>query len=345
MDHSLFLMPLLISCLISTFLLLILIVVGRRCSILESRISKRHLHKIGTLRFGGVALILSFVATILLDKNLIISTPLMGVLFASLAILILGVVDDFKQISWKLQLCFQFFIVIFVYGMGVKLEYMSNPFGGILLFQTGLGSLIGLFICVAWVIFLMNALNWVDGVDGVAGGITLIGVVTIFVLSLRPEVNQPPIGIITAALMGGLLAFILLNFNPAKIMAGTSGSIFMGFMLAIMAIFAGAKIATTLLVLAVPVIDALWVIIERFRAGASIFSADRRHLHFRLLELGWSVKRICLFYYVITILVALVSLNTGALGKAVTFVLISLIMVSTFVFISKKIETKELSLS
>jgi len=111
----------------------------------------------------------------------------------------------------------------------------------------------------------MNAINWVDGLDGVAGGITFIGVLSVFFLSQRENVNQPPITIISAILLGSLAAFLIFNFHSAKIMAGTSGSMFMGFILAILAIFAGAKIATTFLVLTIPIIDALWVIGQRFQ--------------------------------------------------------------------------------
>lgn len=336
MDYSFFLMPLLISFMISTVLLIVFIFFNRKYAALDARTSKRHLHKNGISRFGGIALIISFVITIILDKHLVISTPLLGVLIGSGAILILGLVDDLKQISWKTQLFFQLAIVILVYIMGSGLSYISNPFGGIILLSSGIGYVIGFLISIVWMVFMMNAINFVDGIDGVSGGITLIGIAVVFFLSFRPEVNQPPIAIITSALMGLLVAFVFLNFHSAKIMAGTSGSMFMGFILAVLAIFAGAKIATTFLVMAVPIIDALWVISERFRAGDSIFSPDKRHLHFKLLKLGWSVKKICLFYYGITIVVAVIALNTNAIGKVIGFLLVVIFMVGIFFTIRRK---------
>ena len=344
MDYSLYLMPMFSSLLISVSLLILLISFGQKYSNDDGRTSNRHIHKKGILRFGGIALILSFLFAILLDKNLVIGAPLLGVLFGSLLILFLGVVDDFKQIAWKKQLFFQFLIVIFVYIMGVHLEYVTNPFGGVLVLDAGWGYVFGFLISTIWIIFLMNAMNWVDGIDGVAGGVALIGIVAIFFLSLRPEVNQPPIGIIAAVFAGGLVAFLLFNFYPAKILAGSSGSMFIGFILAVLAIFAGAKIATTLLVLAVPIIDALWVIGERFKAGASIFSGDRRHLHFRLLELGWSQRNICLFYYVITALVAFIALNTQALEKMIALFLVTMVILVFFVIIRRKMKIKKIAL-
>jgi UDP-GlcNAc:undecaprenyl-phosphate GlcNAc-1-phosphate transferase len=340
MNYDLFLMPLLTSFVIAASFLIAIIFFGKKGFPIDARIQSRHIHQKGILRFGGVALIVAFVAAVLLDRSLVVDLPLKGLLIATLAILVFGVIDDLRQMSWQLQLLFQIVLVVCIYFVGIRLQFVSNPFGGIFLLQGTLGSFIAMAISIGWVVFLMNALNWVDGVDGVAGGITLVGAVAIFFLSLRPEVNQPPIGIIAASLIGGLIAFILLNFYPAKIIAGTSGSMFMGFMLAVLAIFAGAKIATTLLVLAVPIMDAFWVIGERLKMGASIFSPDKRHLHFRLLELGWSVKKICFFYYSITVLVAVIALNTRALGKLVAILLVVSFILIVFVIIRKRVAEK-----
>lgn len=336
MNYDIFLLPLVTSFAIAASMLVALILFGRKKIKQDVRIAKRHLHQKGVLRFGGMALIVSFVVTILLNDRLIMSAPLFGVLFGGGAIFILGTIDDIKQLSWKTQLFFQLVIVLAVYVMGIQLQYVTNPFGGIMLFDAGFAQVVGVLVSVGWMLFIMNAVNWVDGVDGVSGGITLIGAVTIFFLSLRPEVNQPAVGIIAVTIMGALLAFIFLNFYPAKIMAGTSGAMFMGFILSAMAIFAGAKVATTLLVLAIPIIDALWVIGERFRAGDSIFSADKRHLHLRLWQLGWSFRKICLFYYGITIAVATVALRVDAGGKLVVLVMILAVMIIFLSLIRRK---------
>ena len=332
--------PFIVSFIITAALLLVLIWRSKKKTFREKRKSQRHMHHLGISRFGGVALIIAFIVTIISNDRLVITSSLFAVLITLLIILIFGVLDDIRQLSWKIQLFFQVIIVSFVYMAGVRLEYISNPFGNILLFHDYGGFFVGLIIVVAWVVLLMNSMNWIDGIDGISSGISLIGGATIFFLSLRPEVNQPPIGIISVVFVGGLLAFLLFNFHPAKIMAGTSGSMFMGFVLAILAIFAGAKIATTLLVMAVPIIDALWVISERIRSKSSIFSADKRHLHYRLLELGWSQKKICIFYYAITVLIAALALNTRAVGKTVTFVLFGIIMLSMLVLIRDKVTQK-----
>ena len=341
MLYKLFLTPFIVSFAISAALLILFILLNRKKIFDDARMSDRHIHNRGISRFGGAARIISFVAALLLNNALVITTPLIGVFIALGAILIFGIIDDIKQLSWKVQLFFQVIVVLFVYLIGVRLQYITNPFGGIFLFNNYLSYFIGLMVVLAWALLLINSMNWIDGVDGVSSGITFIGGITIFILSLRPEVNQPPVSIIAAALIGCTLALIFFNFHPAKILAGTSGSMFMGFILAILAIFAGAKIATTLLVMAVPIIDAFWVIGERIRSKSSIFSADKRHLHYRLIELGWSQRKICFFYYMITTFIAILALNTGAIGKITTFLVFSFVMVVLLVIINKKVKVAE----
>lgn len=328
MGYDFYLMPLLISFAFASLALVFFILLSKKKIMKDMRQDKRHIHQKGISRFGGAAVIVAFIVAILIDKRLVIGLPLLSIMISSAAILIFGIVDDFQELGWKVQLFFQLAIAVFVFLMGMRVQYITNPFGGAFRLDGYLGHILGFIIVVSWIILLMNAINWIDGVDGAAGGITLIGALAIFFLSLRPEVNQPPLGIISTALMGSLLAFLFLNFNPAKILAGTSGSMFMGFILASLAIFAGAKVATTLLVMAVPAIDAIWVIVERLRAKGSIFSPDRRHLHHRLLEIGWSPKAVSFLYWGVTGLIAVVALNTDAKGKIISFAIISMVVLA-----------------
>ncbi|KKU55674.1 MAG: Glycosyl transferase family 4 [Candidatus Moranbacteria bacterium GW2011_GWE1_49_15] len=303
----------------------------------DDRRSGRHVHKAGKLRLGGVAVIIAFVASLLLDESLFIPQSLWGIIAASVLILIVGVWDDIRELNWKYQLFFQFSIAVLVFIMGVRIEYVTNPFGGVFDLEPERLFLPNLLLVAIWIMIFMNSMNWIDGIDGLSGGITLIGATTIFILALKPEVNQPPVGIITAALFGAVLAFLVFNFNPSRIMAGTSGSMFMGFILAVLAIFAGAKIATMLLIMAIPIIDAFWVILERIKNGKSIFEADRNHLHHKLLELGWSQKKICLFFYAVTFVISLIALNTRAIGKFVTILLAAAVMASLLYVINRKV--------
>lgn len=335
MDYSLYFSPFLSAFLIAVSILS-LFFFGRKF-LPEKRFSARHIHKKGVSRLGGVALIVAFSFALLLDKNLFIPISLQAVLVASSFILLIGVWDDFWELSWRTQLFLQISIVIFIFIAGVRIDYVTNPFGGILELDFGGFFLPGLLLVLFWVVVIMNSMNWIDGVDGLSGGIAFIGAVTIFFLSLKPEVNQPPMAIMSAALGGSLIAFLLFNFYPAKLMAGTSGSMFMGFILAVMAIFAGAKIATTLLVMAVPIIDAGWVVFERLRSGQSVFEADKRHLHHKLLELGWSHRKICLFFYAIMTGISAIALNTRTLGKAIAIILVAVAVGSILFYVNRKV--------
>jgi UDP-GlcNAc:undecaprenyl-phosphate/decaprenyl-phosphate GlcNAc-1-phosphate transferase len=304
----------------------------------NTRIEPRHFHSPAICRLGGVAIILSFVATILLDIHLYISQGLWGIIVACSFLLVIGVWDDFWEIDWKIQLFFQIAIVILIFILGVKVEYISNPWGGIIMLNAGKYLLFSLLVMIVWFVLIINSMNWLDGIDGLSSGVTLIGTITIFFLSLRPEVNQPPIGIITMALAGSVIGFLIFNFYPARIIAGTAGATFMGFILASLSIFAGAKIATAFLVMAIPIIDAVWVIWERLKSGESIFKSDRRHLHFKLMEMGWSPRKISLTYYAVTAIVALIALNTRATGKLTAFALIGLVAGAFITFVGRKVK-------
>lgn len=332
MSVSLYLFPFIISFLISVLLTGGLVWLSHKFPALK---------KEKAIRLGGIALILSFAAAVFLNQRLIISQPLWGILIASGAILFIGLWDDWRQLNWKTQLFFQIAAAVFVFILGVRVECITNPLGGMFFLNVGKYLLPSLFFTIAWIVILMNATNWLDGLDGLSGGVTLFCAFTLFFLSLKPEVNQPPMGIITMALAGSILGFLIFNFYPARILAGTSGAWFMGFIIAVLAIFAGAKIATALLVVSVPVIDAFWVIGERLRSGNSIFKGgDKKHLHSKLLKLGWPPRKIVLFFYAVTLFIVLVALNTRAIGKLVTIISVAAIMTAALIFINKKISRR-----
>jgi UDP-GlcNAc:undecaprenyl-phosphate GlcNAc-1-phosphate transferase len=291
-------------------------------------------------RLGGLAIIVGFIASLLLNSNLVISDSLWGIIIVSVFILVFGIIDDFLNLDWKTQMTFQILSAVLIFILGVRVEFITNPFGGFFFLNMGQYLLPSLVLVIAWIVLLINSMNWLDGIDGLSGGVSMIGTATIFFLSLKPEVNQPPVGIITMALFGSLLGFLVFNFHPSKILAGTSGSMFMGFILASLSIFAGAKIATALLVLAIPIIDSIWVIGERMRSGRSIFKSDKSHLHYKLIKLGWSQKKITALFYFITLCIAAIALNTRVIGKTITLISVSIIMLIFSFVINKKLREK-----
>lgn len=332
MFKDIFLNPLICSFILSVVITIFLIFIFNKTNYKNIRNDKRHIHLKNISRFGGIAIILSFLISIIFDKYIFIDKNIYIILTFSIAILFFGLFDDLFEVNWKIQLIFQLCVILGLYFLGIRLEYITNPLGGIFLFS----EYFGFFLMAIWILLLMNSINWIDGIDGVFGGIVIIALFTIFFISQRPEVNQPPLGILTMALAGAFFGFLIFNFNPAKIMAGTSGAMFAGFILAVLSFFAGAKIATTLLVLAIPIIDAIWVIFERLISKKSIFSPDKRHLHYKLLEFGFSKSAICIFYWIITALIAFIALNINAKEKIIFFLIILLIMIFILVFIKNK---------
>jgi UDP-GlcNAc:undecaprenyl-phosphate GlcNAc-1-phosphate transferase len=171
-------------------------------------------------------------------------------------------------------------------------------------------------------------------VTGIAG----IGAVVIFLLSLTPQVMQTPTAFLAITLAGALLGFLILNFYPAKIFLGESGSTFAGFMLAVLAIVSGGKIATAVLVMGIPLLDALWVILQRISNKQSIFAGDRRHLHFRLLDIGFSEPQAVLFLYALSGFFGATALFLQSMGKLVALgilVGVMVVIISTIFFLVK----------
>src|SRR3990172_11782414 len=221
---------------VSFFLCALFIVIAIRLAAKfnwKSRQSERHIHNVKgkIFRVGGLAMILAFNLSVFLDRNLFLNPELYGLMAASLFLMLVGVWDDLREMSWQTQLFFQIAAVMIVFIIGVRIYYVTNPLsGGIINLDSGLGTLFSAIIMIAWATLIMNSMNWLDGIDGLSGGITLIGSLAIFFLSLKPEVNQPPIAILAMILAGSTLGFLVFNFNPSQVLAGTSGSMFMGFL-------------------------------------------------------------------------------------------------------------------
>lgn len=277
----------------------------------------------------------AFLLTIFFIGNLEFDSLKWGMAISSIMILFYGFFDDIKNLSWEKQFFAQIIIVLVMIYAGLKVEYIANPFGGAEFRLDSVAYLIAghqyyLFSSV-FVLFLivgfMNIVNWLDGLDGLAGGVGIIGFLTLFFLSISSLVNQPPLGIISIAATGAILGFLLFNFYPAKIFMGTSGAMFIGFLLAAVSIFSGAKLATVALVLTIPILDAIWVIIRRLRKKISVFTGDKNHLHYRLLELGFSQNKIVFFYYILSIFFGFIALNSGGLGKFFAFILFALLII------------------
>ncbi|HLI52450.1 MAG TPA: MraY family glycosyltransferase [Thermomicrobiaceae bacterium] len=201
---------------------------------------------------------------------------------------------------------------------GLVIQQFTNPFGGTI----HLPLIVAMLFTLFWILGMMNTLNWQDGQDGLVGSITFIACAVLFYHTyFRPEKDpQFTISLLAIALGGAVLGFMPFNWHPAKIIMGDTGAMFLGFALAVISIIGGAKIATALLTLWVPILDIGWVIVYRVLNRQAPWHADRGHLHQRLRDLGWSHQQIVLLYAVITALFGLASLALTPEAKLVGLV-------------------------
>jgi UDP-GlcNAc:undecaprenyl-phosphate/decaprenyl-phosphate GlcNAc-1-phosphate transferase len=306
------------------------------------RHGERHEGKNMLPRLGGLAMCLAFLYVVFWDPHLVITREIAGLLVGSVFVCLFGLWDDFQELSFKAQALLQVGLTVILFVFGLRITSLRNPFGDawILSEQGALSIILGFVFLFLWTALVINAVNWLDGLDGLLGSVSLVTFLVIFFLSLKPEVNQPPIAILAIIAAGISTSFLFFNVYPAKIMAGTSGSMLLGLLISALAIIAGTKIATALLVLALPVADALWVVIERLRSGQSVFLPDKRHLHYKLRELGWSEGRIAWFFFLFTAFIGLIALFTESLGKLIAWLLVLSIIFSFLIFVEHKTRQK-----
>lgn len=280
----------------------------------------RKIHSINTPLLGGVAIFLSFslVAIIyavftpyILGKS-VGGWELFSLILGGSLLMIGGYLDDRYHLSPQAQLVWPILASLVVIFVGIKVSVVTNPFGGLI----ELGSIVSLVLTFLWLMGMMYTTKLLDGLDGLASGIGTIGALIIFGLTQFTPFYEPPVGLLAITLAGACLGFLVWNWHPARIFLGEGGSLYIGFILGVLAIISGAKIATTLLVMGVPILDVAWVIIRRlFWEKHSLAQADRKHLHYRLLDVGLSHQQAVTVLYLITAAFGLTSLFLGSQGK------------------------------
>jgi UDP-GlcNAc:undecaprenyl-phosphate GlcNAc-1-phosphate transferase len=223
---------------------------------------------------------------------------------------ILGFLDDRFQVRARWQLVGQVVLAFLAIGAGIVITWNVNPLLGIGVPIDPSDEPLKQFVTVLWIVGMVNSINFVDGLDGLSTGVSLIAALTLGVISLTgtPFNVEPIVGLMCAVLAGSLAGFLPWNFHPAKVFIGTTGVFAVGFALAALSILGTAKIAVALLVLGVPIIDTFWIIIRRVSAGRSPFTPDRGHFHHRLLDLGLTHRDAVLLIYGICAILAVISI-------------------------------------
>jgi UDP-GlcNAc:undecaprenyl-phosphate/decaprenyl-phosphate GlcNAc-1-phosphate transferase len=264
-------------------------------------------------RGGGIAVAASFLAVAIAtlvanDRMQFVNLPftispheLAGLFVGGAVATAIGFLDDYFQLRARWQLLGQVAVAVLAIGAGITVTYLANPFGpGSIVLE---GPFAAGFTMI-WIIGMINSINFIDGLDGLSSGIALIAAVTLGLISLTTTISQPFIAVLCFVLAGSLLGFLRWNFHPATIFIGTSGVMFVGYTLAVLAVLGTAKVAVAVLVLGVPIIDTFWIIVRRLVNGSSPFTPDRGHIHHRLLDLGLSHANTVLAIYGICVLLA-----------------------------------------
>lgn len=261
----------------------------------------RKIHKKPIPLLGGLAIYLAFIITVILKKGPIQSSEY-GIIVGATIILIGGILDDMYEMKPRQKLAFQIISVICLIVSGVKVSILTNPLSNTDTF-VNIGWL-SIPFTILWVVGITNAINLIDGLDGLAAGVAFISSMTILIVALMNGRMQP--AALTAVLAGSILGFIPYNFNPASIFMGDTGAQLLGFLLAAISIQGAIKsaaafaIAVPILALGLPIYDTLFAMIRRKINGKPIMQADRGHLHHRLLDLGLTQRQAVIIMYLIS---------------------------------------------
>lgn len=257
--------------------------------------------------YGGLMIYLAFMISVFVfvpfEKHVI------GLLFGGSLIAILGFFDDFFGLSPWLRLFVQFLAAVILVIFGIGILSINLPFFGIIELDYpvfGGVMLLSAIFTVLWVMTILNTMNFVDGVSGLSSGVSFVAGLTMFFLSIHPGLHenpesQIPVAVISLIIAMVSLAFLIFDFPKPKILMGDTGSTFLGFTLATLAIFSGGKVATAFLVLGIPILDMIWVIFRRIFSGKKFWLGDKKHLHHRFLDMGFSERKVVLMYLFITV--------------------------------------------
>ncbi len=318
---------------------------AQRWSILDIPDDARKRHQRPVPLLGGVAVIVAFsvgvaVAWPELVGGYLLPKHLIGVLLGGGVIALGGVLDDRFHLPPHIQIVFPVVATLIIVAAGIGITSISNPFGAPLeldqwtwrVFEwRGLPYHVVLLadaFTVVWLLGMMYTTKFLDGLDGLVSGITVIGGVVVFFLSMSDAVFQPETAHLSLLSVAAFLGFLFFNWHPARVFLGEAGSLFAGYMLGVLAIISGAKIATTLLVVGIPIIDVAWVIVRRlFVDRRSPFLGDRTHLHLRLIDAGVSHRTVVLLLYALTAGFGLSSLLLQGRSKATAIVALAVVAV------------------
>lgn len=301
---------------------------------------KRKVHHQPIPRIGGLGIYIGFMLSVLIisfTTNVAVGhgVELAGLLLGGTFIIIVGLIDDYYDLPAKIKLLGQIAAACIMVSFDIRIDFLTNPFGDWIFLEY-----LSVPVTVFWIVGLTNTINLIDGLDGLAAGVSTIASITLLLVAY--EQGDVFVVFITAALVGSAMGFLKYNFNPARIFMGDSGSMFLGFILSGVSVIGMVKSAATIalivpiLALGLPILDTIFAIIRRYRNGVPIFKPDRGHLHHRLLDLGFTQRQAVLLMYIFS---SLLGLSAIALTQVNEYIGIIILLFILFVIIygAKKI--------
>lgn len=291
----------------------------------------RRMHKVPIPRLGGLAIFLGFMVSILLFAEM--TDQFRSILLGAVIIVVLGVVDDITPLPAKFKFIVQIVAALIPTLNGVVIHVLSNPNIFSKSPYWNMGAL-SIPVTVLWIVAITNAVNLIDGLDGLAIGVSAISATTVLVISLL--VSEVQVAVVMAALVGACVGFMPYNMNPAKMFMGDTGATFLGYILACMSVeglfksWAIISFAVPFLILGLPIFDTAFAFIRRIAHGQSPMQADRSHIHHRLIDMGLNQKQAVATLYVISTILglsAVVLTTSGELRAMMFFVALCVVAV------------------
>lgn len=307
----------------------------------------RRLEKQPTPNLGGLSVLLPFLLLTL--TNLRPSPEVIFFLTGTSVLVISGILDDKFEFSSKTQIFIHILATLIIVISPINLTSISNPLGGTITLDTYVlkETLLGIpfnivfpgdLLVFAWILVCINAVKWFGGTDALMEGNTLISLIVFFILGIRFHIEES--AIISIILAGLIFGYLFFNFHPQKIRTASTGKSSFGYILAVLSIMSGAKFATAITVLMLPLIDFIWVLIDRFithkpKNPLSIMAiSDQTHLHHKLLRLGLSEPKIALLEYLISATLGAVALASAGALRAVALIIVFIVTIGLLIVIS-----------
>lgn len=309
--------------------------IARERGVVDAPGDQRKIHTRAMPLLGGWALYLA--AACVLIPLLIFSTRLtggevtfthyLGFLLGGLVLVIVGSLDDRFTLPPHVTILAPVAAALIAVLSGTEVEKLTNPFGGVLYLSQAVSNV----LVFVWLLTVMYTTKMLDGLDGLSTSISSIGAFMVLLLTLTTAYFQPDVSVFSAVILGSFLGFLVWNSHPASIFLGEGGSTFVGYSVGMLAVISGGKLATALLVLGIPLLDVAWVVLRRLRIGGlkQVVKGDRKHLHHRLLDLGWTQRRIVFAYSAFAVLFGGSALFLQSREKLIALFLLGVFMLAT----------------